>query len=131
MGETGLVAPAIVEDVLSTLKDDRNLFLSKVAEEFPNGEARKWLDEKLVPPREREIRLTPLSHQCVNCGERLWVAYHAHRTLMTFRGLVRLTLVVRRCRNAECALYHVPYRAEEEGAWALPACASLAWISSP
>jgi len=50
MGATGLVAPAIVEDVLSTLKDDRNLFLSKVAEEFPNGEARKWLDEKLVPP---------------------------------------------------------------------------------
>src|SRR5450755_3274846 len=39
---------------------------------------------------------------------------------MTFRGLVRLTLVVRRCRNAECELYHVPYRAEEEGAWALP-----------
>jgi site-specific recombinase XerD len=50
MGATGLVAPAIVEDVLSTLKDDRNLFLSRVAEEFPNGEARKWLDEKLVPP---------------------------------------------------------------------------------
>src|SRR5437879_13685502 len=39
---------------------------------------------------------------------------------MTFRGLVRLRLVVRRCRNTECALYHVPYRAEEEGAWALP-----------
>src|SRR6266699_3475265 len=50
MGATGLVDPAIVEDVLSMLKDDRNLFLSKVAEEFPNGEARKWLDEKLVPP---------------------------------------------------------------------------------
>ena len=72
------------------------------------------------PPAQREIRLTPLSKECVNCGERLWVAYHAQRTLMTFRGLVRLTLVVRRCRNAECALYHVPYRAEEEGAWALP-----------
>jgi hypothetical protein len=42
------------------------------------------------------------------------------RTLMTFRGLVQLRLVVRRCRNAECALYHLPYRAEEEGAWALP-----------
>jgi hypothetical protein len=39
---------------------------------------------------------------------------------MTFRGLVRLRLVVRRCRNRECALYHLPYRAEEEGAWALP-----------
>src|SRR2546428_2574557 len=39
---------------------------------------------------------------------------------MTFRGLVHLTLVVRRCRNAQCDLYHLPYRAEEEGAWALP-----------
>jgi hypothetical protein len=72
------------------------------------------------PPAQREVRLMPLREQCVSCGERLWVAYHAQRTLMTFRGLVRLTLVVRRCRNAECALYHVPYRAEEEGAWALP-----------
>jgi len=72
------------------------------------------------PPAQREVRLTPLREQCVSCGERLWVAYHARRTLMTFRGLVHLTLVVRRCRTPECALYHVPYRAEEEGAWALP-----------
>src|SRR5437764_7268723 len=72
------------------------------------------------PPAGREVRLTPLREQCVNCGERLWVAYHAQRTLMTCRGLVQLTLVVRRCRNPECALYHLPYRAEEEGAWALP-----------
>src|SRR5579859_1400852 len=72
------------------------------------------------PIAQREVRLTPLREQCVSCGERLWVAYHAQRTLMTFRGLVHLTLVVRRCRTPECALYHVPYRAEEEGAWALP-----------
>src|SRR5256884_8283295 len=72
------------------------------------------------PPAQRQVRLTPHREECVSCGERLWVAYHAQRTLMTFRGLVHLTLVVRRCRNAECALYHVPYRAEEEGAWALP-----------
>jgi site-specific recombinase XerD len=32
MGETGLVSPETVEDVLSTLKDSRNLFLRKVAE---------------------------------------------------------------------------------------------------
>ncbi len=32
MGETGLVAPETVEDVLSTLKDSRNRFLRKVAE---------------------------------------------------------------------------------------------------
>ena len=35
MGATGLVSPEIVEDVLSTLTDDRNFFLRKVAEEFP------------------------------------------------------------------------------------------------
>ncbi len=32
MGATGLVAPQIVEDVRSTLKDSRHLFLRKVAE---------------------------------------------------------------------------------------------------
>ena len=32
MGKTGLVAPETVEDVLSTLKDNRSLFLRKVAE---------------------------------------------------------------------------------------------------
>jgi len=72
------------------------------------------------PPAQREVRLTPLREYCVSCGQRLWVGYHAQRTLMTLRGLVHLTLVVRRCRNRECALYHVPYRAEEEGAWGLP-----------
>src|SRR5437868_3194169 len=72
------------------------------------------------PPAQREVRLTPLHEQCVGCGKRLWVAYHAQRTLMTLGGLVHLRLVVRRCRNRECALYHLPYRAEEEGAWALP-----------
>ena len=72
------------------------------------------------PPAQREVCLTPRARECVSCGKRLWVAYHAQRTLMTFRGLVRLRLVVRRCRNQECDLYHLPYRAEEEGAWALP-----------
>jgi hypothetical protein len=32
MGETGLVSPATVEDVLSTLKDDRSFFLRNVAQ---------------------------------------------------------------------------------------------------
>lgn len=84
------------------------------------------------PPAQREVRLPPLQQQCLSCGERLWVAYHAQRTLMTLRGLVRLPLVVRRCRNPECALYHLPYRAEEEGAWALPhgefGLDSITWI---
>ena len=72
------------------------------------------------PPAEREVRLTPRRMYCVNCEERLWVAYHAHRTRMTLRGVVRRTLVARRCRNQECDWYHLPYRAEAEGAWALP-----------
>jgi hypothetical protein len=72
------------------------------------------------PRAHRAVRLTPLHKQCVGCQQRLWVAYHAQRTLMTLGGLVRLTLVVRRCRNRACALYHLPYRPEEEGAWALP-----------
>jgi len=72
------------------------------------------------PPAEREVRLTPRLIHCISCGQRLWVAYHAQRTLMTFRGLVRLRVVVRRCRNRACELYQWPYRAEEEGAWALP-----------
>jgi len=72
------------------------------------------------PPAQRAVRLTPLRERCVSCDQRLWVANHAQRTLLTFRGLAHLTLVVRRCRNRECAWYHLPYRAEEEGAWALP-----------
>ena len=72
------------------------------------------------PPAEREVRLTPRLIHCISCQQRLWVAYHAQRQLVTFRGLVRLRLVVRRCRNPGCELYHLPYRAEEEGAWALP-----------
>lgn len=72
------------------------------------------------PRAEREVRLAPRLIYCIHCGKRLWVAYHAGRTLMTFRGLVQLRVVVRRCRNQECDLYHLPYRAEEEGAWALP-----------
>ena len=34
--------------------------------------------------------------------------------------MVRLRLVVRRCVNRDCELYHEPHRPEEEGAFALP-----------
>jgi hypothetical protein len=32
----------------------------------------------------------------------------------------RLRLRIRRCNNEACPLYHLPYRPEEEGMWALP-----------
>jgi hypothetical protein len=50
MGASGLVSPATVADVLSTLKEERALFLNLVAEEFPNGGIWPWPDEPLVPP---------------------------------------------------------------------------------
>ncbi len=72
------------------------------------------------PPAASELRLKPLKDRCGSCGEKLWVAYHSPRTVATLSGLVRLRLVVRRCVNRDCALYHEPYRPEEEGAFALP-----------
>jgi hypothetical protein len=72
------------------------------------------------PKAALELRLEPLEDRCGSCGEKSWVAYHSPRTVATLSGLVRLRLVVRRCVNGDCALYHEPYRPEEEGAFALP-----------
>ena len=72
------------------------------------------------PPAASELRLEPLSDRCECCNEKLWVAYHSPRTVAMLSGLVRLRLVVRRCVKEGCALYHEPYRPEQEGAFALP-----------
>ena len=64
--------------------------------------------------------LEPLHRWRWHCSRRLWVAYHSHRTLVTFGGSTRYTLVVRRCNNAGCEAYKQPYRPEGEGALALP-----------
>jgi hypothetical protein len=72
------------------------------------------------PQPSSEIRLDPLSDHCRLCLGKLWVAYHNFRTVTTLKGLVRLRLVVRRCVNRNCELYHRPYRPEQEGAFALP-----------
>ncbi len=72
------------------------------------------------PPAASELKLEPLEDRCGACGEKSWVAYHSPRTVATLSGLVCLRLVVRRCVNRECELYHEPRRPEEEGAFALP-----------
>ena len=72
------------------------------------------------PPAPSEIRLEPLEDCCRSCAQKSWVAYHSPRTVATLEGLVRLRLVVRRCVNPACPLYHQPCRPEEEGAFALP-----------
>lgn len=64
--------------------------------------------------------LTPLQEQCHACGQRLWVAYHHHRTVVRLDGLWRLTIRVRHCQNRTCSQYHHTVIPEEAGAWALP-----------
>ncbi len=63
---------------------------------------------------------SPLREQCSACGQRVWVAYHHHRTVVRLDGLWRLTIRVRQCVNAACPQYHRAVVPEEAGAWALP-----------
>jgi hypothetical protein len=72
------------------------------------------------PIASHAIMLIPLKEHCEQCGQPLWVGYHAHRTVTTLSGLWKLTIVVRRCIQPGCPRYHVAYRPEEEGRWALP-----------
>jgi hypothetical protein len=57
---------------------------------------------------------------CPTCGGTLWAANMAHRTVTTLRGLVRLRLQVRSCRDPDCPRYKACLRPEGEGAYALP-----------
>ncbi len=75
------------------------------------------------PPRPEAthaMTLTPVKEQCEQCGQLLWVGYHGHRSVTKLDGLWKLTMVVRRCIQPECPRYHIAYRPEEEGGWALP-----------
>src|SRR3954451_23818445 len=72
------------------------------------------------PAAPRAYRLEPYQRRVPSCGGPAHVAYHSRRTVATLDGLYHLTLVVRRCADPACALYHRAYRPEEEGHWALP-----------
>jgi hypothetical protein len=50
----------------------------------------------------------------------MWADYENYRSVATLVGTVRLTLRVRRCANPSCERFHVPYRPEAEGTFALP-----------
>ena len=67
-----------------------------------------------------QYEFTPFQTLCPKCAGPFWIAYHTSRRIMTLQGMCHLSLKVRRCQNAECSLYHRPYRPEEEGRWALP-----------
>jgi hypothetical protein len=72
------------------------------------------------PEATKQRTLTPLRTSCEQCGQLLWVDYHAHRKVSRLDGVWNLTLIVRRCHQAGCPRYHIPHRPEEEGSWALP-----------
>jgi hypothetical protein len=72
------------------------------------------------PTAQTQHRLATCSTHCWICGEPMWVAYTKRRKLMTLQGLLRLHLPVRRCRTPTCPRFHLPYRPEAEGAYALP-----------
>src|SRR5712691_1185091 len=75
-----------------------------------------------IPRPEAKLTTTlmPLRQTCEQCGNRLWVAYHCRRKVMTLEGLWQLRVVMYQCPTPTCSLYHVRYHPEEEGRWALP-----------
>jgi hypothetical protein len=72
------------------------------------------------PEAKLTTTLTPLRETCEACGNRLWVAYHRRRKVMTLEGLWQLRVVICQCPTPNCSRYHVRYHPEEEGRWALP-----------
>jgi hypothetical protein len=64
--------------------------------------------------------LAPLRRNCPACGQRMWLDYTNHRTLVTLAGCTRLNLAIRRCHNRACDRRLRPYRPEGEGRFALP-----------
>jgi hypothetical protein len=71
------------------------------------------------PQATQEQTVSPVSF-CWGCGHPTWVAYHGHRQITHLSGMCRYTLVVRRCQQPTCPLYHQGIRPEDEGALALP-----------
>jgi hypothetical protein len=72
-------------------------------------------------PRPQEtIEIPAHRRACPACERPLWSANVARRTVTTLRGLVRLRLQVRSCRNPGCPRYKVCLRPEQEGHFALP-----------
>src|SRR5579859_7845021 len=71
-------------------------------------------------PTETET-LSCLQTACVVCQRPMRYAYDNWRKVSLLDGrIVRLRLKIRRCQTPECLRYHMAYRPEAEGHWALP-----------
>ena len=69
---------------------------------------------------DRSKVLNTLRTRCPHCERRMWSDYENDRKVVRLNGIWRLRLKIRRCPNSECPRYHVPYRPETEGRYALP-----------
>jgi hypothetical protein len=72
------------------------------------------------PEAQFSTTLTPLRKTCQQCGNRLWVAYHCLRKVVTLQGVYQLRVVMSQCHNPACSRSHQRSHPEEEGRWALP-----------
>jgi hypothetical protein len=72
------------------------------------------------PQPAETIEIPSRLRACPTCGGPLWAANMARRTVTTLRGLIRLRLQVRSCRDPDCSRYKACLRPEREGAFALP-----------
>ena len=76
---------------------------------------------KARPQPTEEHVLDTLNKACASCGRPMWFAYENRRSVSLLDGrIAHLRLRVRRCQQRSCARYHIAYRPEEEGRWALP-----------
>lgn len=69
---------------------------------------------------DRSKVLKTLRTRCPLCEHRMWADYENDRKVVRLNGILRLRLKIRRCPNSECPRYHVPFRPETEGRYALP-----------
>src|SRR5262245_31342629 len=72
------------------------------------------------PQPDRALTLTPVTLDCPECRQRLHADYNNFRTITTLDGVIRLTLLIRRCHLPACSRFQRPYRPEAEPHFALP-----------
>ena len=72
-----------------------------------------------VKPANEQV-LVPVRKACPECGRAMRIRYTNRRAVVSLRGLVCLSLKIRRCEDRSCGRYHRAWRPEAEGALALP-----------
>src|SRR5512143_3699065 len=72
------------------------------------------------PRPDRAMTRTPVLRACPERQRRTYADYQNYRTITTLDGVLRLTLLIRRCINPSCPRFLQPYRPEAKPHFALP-----------